>query len=154
MFTNEYPGLSAAEFDDIHSAVLEAMGFVLRPVVFHEPNAAALVDDLYAEVQPGQKEHSPLPEIGASIRLKPKEEQLTRLGLQTNAEVLLFIPRGEVLRWESAQMRSFLPEEDGWEMTVYGVLYNVHELRTDPLPVGDGASEDYIGMVVTGYKEK
>lgn len=154
MFTNEYAGLSSAEFEDIHNAVLEAMGFVLRPTVFYEPNTAAVVDDLYGETASGEVEHLPLAEVGASIRYKPAEESLTRMGLKVEAEILLFIPRGEVLRWEAANARTLDPKEAGWEMVVAGKRYNVFEKRTDPLPVGDGSAEDYIGMVVTGYKEQ
>jgi hypothetical protein len=150
---NAYPGLSAAEFEDIHNAVLEAMGFVLRPAVLHLPVESA-VDDLYGEAVGGQEPWEDLPEIGASIRYNPNEETLTRYGLKTEAEVLLFIPRGEVARWEAANGRAFLPREAGHEITAQGRRFNVFEVRTDPLPVGDGQSEDYIGMVVTGYKEK
>lgn len=153
MFVNEFPGLSAAEFADIHSAVLEAMGFVLRPVVFHEPTQEG-VDDLYGESQPGEESHATLPEIGASTRYKPAKETLTRMGLKVEAEVVLFIPRGEILRWESAHDKTFAPTEYGWEVTAQGRRFNVYETQKDPLPVGIGEEEDYIGLVVTGYKEK
>jgi hypothetical protein len=157
VFENAFPGLSAAEFADIHQAVLEAMGFVLRPVVLFEPKPED-VDDLYGEAVSGSDPFVPLPEIGASIRYKPAKESLTRHGLKVEAEILLFIPRGEILRWEAANERTLLPEYlrgiESWEVEALGKRYNVFEAKNDPLPVATGATEDYIGLVVTGYKER
>lgn len=149
---NAFPGLSAAEWADIHDSVLEAMGFVLIPAVFHAADPAE-VDDLYGEATDGDDNWTDLPEIGVSYKYKPSEEHLTRQGLKTEAEVLLFIPRGEVLRWEETNARPFVVGED-MEVTVAGKTFNVFEAVTDPLPVDDGAATDFIGMVVTGYKER
>lgn len=145
-----YLGLSQQEFDDIHESVAEAMAYVALPVTFYVANPTE-VDDLYREASDGDDAWTPFATINASVRFKPDEELLTRFGLQPNADVLLFIPRKHILDWEAATGQTFEVRrsmEFEWE----GLRFEVKEdPRTDPLPVGDGSSSDYIGMVVCGH---
>lgn len=144
-----YLGLSAAEFNDIHEAVREGMAYVAIPVMFFRANPQE-VDPLYQEAEGGEDNFEPFPaSIRASTAIKPAEEVLTRYGLQGDVDVLLFIPRGYVVDWEEENGVPFVVTED-MVFEVDGGRYNVERVRTDPLPVGDGSTSDYIGMVVTG----
>lgn len=149
----EYLGLSQQEFDDIHDAVAEAMAFVTLPVSFYRADPSA-VDDLYREATTGDDKWTLYARLRASIRYKPEEELLTRVGLQPNADILVFIPRQEILDWEAANGDTFEIRR-GMELEWGGIRFEVKEdPRTDPLPVGDGSTQDYIGMVVCGHRAR
>lgn len=146
-------GLSQQEFDDIHEAVAEAMAYVALPVQFYKANPE-LVDDLYREGDKGKDRWAPLAIIRASVRYQPGEEQLTRMGLQPDTDLLVFIPRQHILDWEAAQATAFEVTSD-MEVDYNGERFAVSEQpRTDPLPVGQGASTDFIGMIVSAVSAR
>lgn len=149
---NPYDGLAADEFADIHEAVMEAMGYVTTTIRIYEASPLAK-DDLYGEGSDGDDGWTLYAEIGASVRVKPDEERLTRMGLKTDAEVLCFIPKGYVNLWETDNLSVFQPTE-AMEVEVHGTRYNIHEVPDpDYLPVAV-SGQDYIGMVITGWKEE
>lgn len=142
-----YQGLSPEEFADIHESVMEAMAYVSLPVVFWRLVAAQTVDPLYGETQ-GPTQWEPYAPLRASVREQPTDEVLTHYGLEVNKDLLLFIPRGYIAAWEALHGVPFAPRED--EQVEYrGVRYNIDQVRTDELPVGDGTTADSIGTVVT-----
>src|SRR5690606_23102951 len=86
----------------------------------------------------------------ASAAIKPKPEILSRFGMQGPVDVLLFIPRGYITDFEEREGFTFEPALD-WYFDLLGIKYNIaSEPRRDPLPVADGTTWDYIGMVITG----
>lgn len=145
--------LTFEEFSDIHNAVLEAMDFVALPVTFYRVAETQSFDPLYQEAEGGNEEWEAYAVLGASVRVKPEEEFLTKAGLRTNADILAFIPRGNVLRWEEENGEPLVIVA-GMEMEYDGERFSVdRDPRTDPLPVllpGAVAGSDYIGMSVVG----
>ena len=147
--TAPYTGLSADEFADIHESVMEALAYVMLPVIFERVKTSTTgTDPLYGEATGGREDMPALPPIPASVKLSPHPESLTRYGLQTDADVLLFIPKNAIVAWEAANLQTFLVTDD-MTLTYQNVLYNVTETRKDVLPVDDGTTSDYIGLVVT-----
>lgn len=148
--------LTRTEFDDIHLSVQEAMGYVALPVSFYHVSASkrndpAHTDALYGEATGGVETPELYATLSASVRVKPKPEELTQLGLRADTSLLLFIPRREILDWESANGET-LAITPGMECEFDGTRYSLSsEPRTDPLPSqqDDGTvSTDYIGMVI------
>lgn len=150
-WVNPFPGLTEAEWSDIHTAVMQGMGYVTVGITFYRASPAA-VDDLYREAENGDDSYALYAEIGASIRIRPDQESLTRMGLRTEAEVLCFIPTGYINAWETEQGTSFQITTD-MEVEVQGVRYNVFEVASDSLPTATGGV-DTVGLVVTGWKER
>ena len=146
-------GLSQQEFNDIHEAVAEAMAYVALPVQFYRA-APEVVDDLYREGDKGADDMVPLPVIRASVRYEPDEDQLNRMGLKPESDLLVFIPRQHILDWENANGVPFEVTSD-MEVEWNDRRFSVNETpRTDPLPVGQGLSTDYIGMVVAAISAR
>lgn len=143
--------LSAAEFADIHASVLEAMEFVALPVTFYTARPGQATDPLYGEAVGGTEAWDALPPIKATVRFKPDDEFLTKIGARVNADLLVFIPKGYILAWEAEHGRPFRVTHAD-ELTFDGARYSVKTTpRTDPLPsLGDDGTvgQDYIGMVV------
>lgn len=148
-----YPGLSQEEMNDIHEAVAEAMGFVATDISLYKASPAVL-DDLYREGSNGEDDWVLYATVKASVRFKPHEETLTRMGVNKIADILCFIPRQYILDWESSTSQTFEVSE-AMELEWDGMRFNVNQTpRTDPLPMGNGAATDYIGMVVCGEEAK
>lgn len=150
---SDFLGLSAQELSDIHQAVAEGMAFVELPVKFFKADTSN-VDELYRESADGVDRWNEYAEVEASIRHEPDKERLTRMGLRDDVEMLLFIPRQNILDWEDANAATFEITGD-MEFSCYAGRFEVaQEPRTDPLPVGTGPTTDYIGMVVVGIEAR
>jgi hypothetical protein len=145
-----YLGLSAADFRDINLAAAEAMAYVVLPVTFLVASPASSdVDSLYGEATTDDPNWRPYgSSVRASIKFSPTEEELTRFGLHTGATLLGFIPRQSVLDWQTANAQTWSPKE-GMLVVYNGARYNITQLRTDWLPVGDGTSIETLGHVFT-----
>lgn len=144
-----YLGLSAQEFADIHESVAEAMAYVAIPVVFYKADTTTTgVHPLYQEAVGGTEDWSPYATLRGSVNFKPEAERLQRMGLRTNVDVLVFIPRKSILDHDEANPGNpFMPDES-MDIEVQGVRYNITKLFQDVLPVGDGSTQDYIGLLV------
>lgn len=147
-----YEGLSADDFADIHAAVAEAMALVTLPVTFYVASVPdSNVNRMYGEAVDGNENfvvYGGAP-LRASVKMRPADEQLTRLGLVTGAHILGFIPRQHIIDWEADSGLTWAPNE-AMEVEYQGVRYNITQLRSDDLPVGDGSASDTIGPVFTG----
>lgn len=146
-----YEGLSADDFADIDAAVAEAMALVVLPVSFWAATpAGGDVDAMYGEATDGAEGWTVFggQPIRASVKLQPTDEELTRYGLLTGAALLGFIPEQHVKDWAQLTGIPFAPRES-MEVEYMGVRYNIKQLRTDWLPVGDGSTVATIGRVFT-----
>jgi hypothetical protein len=146
---DEFLGLAADEWADIHQSVMEAAAFVALPVTFYRPVAGQAVDPLYGEPVDGDTDWEPWATIRASVKEQPANEQLTQMGLKLDKDLLLFIPHGYILAWQAKYKATFKVEEFH-EVAYRGVRYNIEQVREDDLPVGDGSAADFVGLVVTG----
>lgn len=140
--------LTQAQLTVINDAVAEGLAFISRPLLFLKHSPTAATDPLYGEESDGINDWIPYATLVVSVRERPQTEELTRMGLRSNADLLAVIPRAIIKAWETANSAVFTPTET-MLLEYEGARYNVEQIREDEIPI-DGGGVDFITMAVTG----
>lgn len=149
MPTNEYEGLVDEDWEEIHDAVQEGFAFLNVPVTFRHHVDDGDEDPLYGEDPEDDNDFEDYAVIKAAPNYDPDQEVLSKWGLQQSCEVLLVIPRQNIIDWEAAN-NATLTITGSMVVVVQGRTFNVVETATDVFPIGDGSTETYIALAVTG----
>lgn len=141
-----------SEWADILDAVGEVHALAAPTITILAHDTAEAVDALYGEASTAATTN---PEatvtyavIEGSVKLRPSPEYLTRQGLQENADIIVWIDRARITRWECGPpARTFVP--DGTMYILYqGEKYNIIEARHDDWPTEEGGVTSF-GILLT-----
>ncbi len=141
-----YPGLPPSEWEWLRDALAEMIAYSSLPVTYHRVvTAPDAFDDLYQEAATpdGEPSWADVATITTWVQFRPQEEVLTRLGLLTAGNILMFLASDIRRQWETVQSTPLGITED-MEFTVQGVRYNIVQLTDDWMP------EDFFGVQTLG----